>query len=98
MSEARCPRCGGSHLERQCRLVISRRRFIFLGTAAAAAVVAAPYVELAPATAIDWGVQLPSTDWATFNGILKELYEPLIVEAINKSNDLRALLLEQGHV
>ena len=58
------------------RIQVSRRRFLFLGTAAAAAVVAAPYVELiAPV-----GVGLDTT---AINGILSDAYGPLISKQIN---------------
>jgi hypothetical protein len=92
VTQQRCAReCPG-----ECQRIaekMSRRRFIFLGTAAAAAVVAGPAVELAPSTitAIDWGFKAPywALDTAAVDGLLKLYYEPYIVHHLNPSKVFR---------
>lgn len=91
-----CPRCRKLHQPSAVCPGLTRRRFIFLGTAAAAAVVAGPLVELAapPELAIDWG----RYDSFTIDGLLKEFYEPVLREMINNKNALTRFLIEDGRL
>lgn len=76
----KCPRCGGKHVEARCPRLWSRRRFVFLGTAAAAAVLAGPLVELAPALR---PLGLEPYRALEFDGVLKEVYLPFIADQLN---------------
>lgn len=86
-----CPRCRKLHQPSAVCPGLTRRRFIFLGTAAAAAVVAAPLVELAPAPL---PTSFTTLDFTTIDGLLKRFYEPALSEMINDRNLLTKFLIE----